>query len=80
MIWNIVEIQLVCELPTKYNILLKISLNTQPLKEINPKWDFSSRTSTSMNFSCLIDSDIQLIMLITLLFTGNYPYKRAVMV
>lgn len=75
MIWNIVEDQLFREWLTKYDILLKISLNTQPLKEIHPKWDFSSRTSTLMNFSCLIDSDIQQITLITLLFTGNYPYK-----
>ena len=75
MTWNTVENQLFCEWPTKYDTLLKISLNTQPLKEINPKWDFSSRTSAVVNFSCLIDGDVQLITLITLLFTGNYPYK-----
>lgn len=48
-------------------------LTHSAIEGINPKWDFGSRTS--MNFSCLINSDIQLIMLITLLFAGNYPYK-----
>lgn len=70
--WNVVENQLFCKQPTKCDILLKISLNTWALKDSNPMWDFSNTSSVLMNFSCLMDSDIQLI---TLLFTGHYPYK-----
>lgn len=70
---NVVENQLFCKQPTKCDILLKISLNTQAPKDSNPTWDFSNTISVLMKFSCLVDSDIQLI------FTGHYPYKRAAM-
>lgn len=77
MILNIGGNHLLGERPTKYDLLLKISLNTQPLEEMNFQWDFCGRTSTLMNLSCLIGSDIGLIALITSLFTGNYPREGA---
>lgn len=77
MIPNIGGIHLLGEWPTKYDLLLKISLNTQPLEEMNVQWDFCGRTSTLMNLSCLVGSDIQLMALITSLFTGNCPHEGA---
>lgn len=77
MIQNMVGNHLLGEWPTKHDLLLEISLNTQPLEEMNFKWDFCGRTSVLMNLSCLVGSDIQLIALITSLFTGNYPHGGA---
>lgn len=59
VIQNIVGNHLLGEWPTKYDLLLKISLNTQPLEEMSFKWDFCSRTSALMNLPRLVGSDIQ---------------------
>lgn len=61
MIQSIVGNHLLGEWPTKCDLLLKISLNTQPLEEMNFKWGLCSRTSALMNLSCLVGSDIQVI-------------------